>query len=159
MAAVAGPVQAFPAVPALRGQHQREQARPDLAAGRPPGPAVLYFDPEQISQSSSQARRFASRTLRLLDARPDLVVDTQSVVSELVLEAMARRRRPSTLTIVSGPTRVRVELVAEGRCPPLPEPSDRAVSRELVAQLTVTHGSRPIRDGRRWWAVLARHAG
>jgi hypothetical protein len=113
---------------------------------------VLDFDAPR--DAAAQARRFVSAQLG--DVGTGVVDDARSVVTELVVEALSRGRMPRNLSLGLGPRHLRLELRAEGRLPPLAVVTDRRASQELVERLCVSSGSRPLGDGRRWWAVLDR---
>jgi hypothetical protein len=125
----------------------------DARTGRPVRPVLTFTG---AREAAADARRFVADELSRQRVDPETVEDVRTVATELVVEALSRGRMPRRLVLASGPRHVRLDLRAEGRCPPLPVDTHRRTSQEIVDGLCVSAGSRPLDDGRLWWAVLAR---
>jgi hypothetical protein len=124
-----------------------------VSAAGPPRPVLTFAG---AREAAADARRFVVDELAQRDVRPETVDDVRTVATELVVEALSRGRMPRRLVLACGPRHVRVDLRAEGRCPPLAVDTHRRTSQEIVDGLCVATGSRPLDDGRRWWAVVER---
>jgi hypothetical protein len=154
-------------VPAARQEERatvgEHSASTEPVDGVPPDPFTDTPEPSErtarrrltnVRHAASQSRRFLTAVLGEAGLATAVVNDAQTVVSEFVIEALARGRPPRFLDVRIGQDELRIELVAEGRCEPLDADASRQISTDLVARITVSSGSRPITDGRVWWALL-----
>ena len=107
--------------------------------------------------AAAAAREFVGQVLDLAGWDPAVVDDAKTVVSELVVGALARGRNPHELTVTLDDDvgQVRLEVSAEGRLPPQVY-EGREEGMALVHGIAAEHGSRPAGDGRVLWAVLLR---
>ena len=122
-----------------------------------PKPALSLLPLTDPRGSAASARAFTGQVLTDSGWPVRRVEDARTVVSELVVSAMAAGRRPSAVTVDTRPdgAHARIEVVAAGRAPSV-DLADRRQAVALITALSSEHGSRPDGDGRTWWAVLDR---
>jgi hypothetical protein len=135
----------------------------EAAVDIPPDPFTAAAVPQDrsatrrltsVRSAASQARRFLTAVLGEAGMPTSTVSDAHTVVSEFVVEALARGRPPRQIRVDINADELFVELLAEGRCDPIDADDSRHMSTDLVAMISPASGSRPISDGRIWWARL-----
>lgn len=124
----------------------------------PATPADVSTQLPRDPTSASVGRRMVAAALG--DADPDLLVDAQLLVSELVTNAVEHAASAPVLTLSVDPQRLRVEVADDDPTPPVrrdPLPGElRGRGLLLLDRLADRWGSSPTAGGKYVWFELRR---